>query len=314
MIDSGKRDVRAVAMVQAGCGEGPLWDTQSGCLWWVDIAGNRIHAHDPCSGENRSFDTPCLVSALTRTGSGLLVATAHGVALFDIESGTLSPIHDPEPDLPGNRLNDMAVDAAGRLWAGTMSEGARAPSGGLYRFDDSGVHRVEHGLTVSNGMDWSADGRSFFLVDSAPRCIWQYDIDAAGALSNRRELVVFEEKDGRPDGLCIDGAGRLLVAMCGGGAVLALSHEGEVIDRIALPAPQVTSCTFGGEDLSTLYVTTGTFGLGPSDLRAWPLSGSLFSVRMPSRGRPSVEARWPSAHLASGASCPVASPVPSSTR
>lgn len=293
MTDLLNNPVRCLLDAQAGCGEGPIWDWRTKRLWWVDISGQRIHVHDPVSGSNNSMDTPCLVSALALGQEGMLVATARGIARLDGVTGTLIPLHDPEPTMPDNRLNDMAVDQLGRLWAGTMSEGAKAPSGALYRYDAGGAHRVADGLTIANGMDWSSDGQDFYIADSAPRCIWRYRVDDTGALSDGHTLIQFSDDDGRPDGLCLDCDGTLWVAMCGGGAILGLSPDGVVRDRIEIPAPHVTSCTFGGTTLSTLYVTTGTFGLTSEALIDAPLSGGLFAVQMDTPGRAQVLAQWP---------------------
>lgn len=286
-------DANCIVDAKSICGEGPVWDHRSGLLWWVDIAGEQFHCFDPTAGTTAKFEAPCLVSGLCLAPSGLLVASAQGIALFDPDSMKFSPMHNPEPEQGGNRLNDMAVDKDGGLWAGTMSEGAKGSTGALHRYNVSGSHKVVKGLTISNGIDWSADGRTFYLVDSWPRIIWKYDVNDAGNIVDACVLRTFDENDGRPDGLCVDGVGTIWTAMCGGGFVLGLSPEGKTITRIHVDAPQVTSCAFGGNDLKTLYITTGTFGLDKEQLAVAPMSGGLFAIQMHDPGRKQVEALWP---------------------
>ncbi|MEM5503104.1 SMP-30/gluconolactonase/LRE family protein [Ahrensia kielensis] len=276
------------------CGEGPVWDHRSGLLWWVDIAGELFNSFDPVTKITSNFNAPCLVSGLCLAPGGFLVASAQGIAHLNPVTKSFKPLHAPEPMQKENRLNDMVVDKYGRLWAGTMSKGAKAPQGALYCYDASGCHVIANGFTVANGSDFSPDNRTFYIIDSKPRHIRTYDVSDAGEISNQRIFYTFDENDGLPDGLCIDSVGTLWIAMCGKGAVLGLSPDGKIIARIELAVPKVTSCAFGGADLKTLYMTTGTFGLDDRQLTKAPNSGGLFAVQMASPGRKQIEALWPS--------------------
>ncbi|MDC0739624.1 SMP-30/gluconolactonase/LRE family protein [Cognatishimia sp. SS12] len=274
--------------VKSRCGEGLLWDETRGLLWWVDIAAHTLCSHAPGTGVNRKIAMPGLISALALHESGrLLIATKSGLGWVDPDSGAVSVFDCPEPDKPFSRPNDMAVDQEGALWLGTMSEGAKGPFGALYRYGAGGRDTALSETTISNGLDWSPDGSRFYFIDSVPGRIWLYTQDEWSILRT------CDEDFGRPDGMCVDSAGTLWVAICNKGCVLGLDQDGNVIDKIEIPCRIVTNCAFGGADLSTLYVTTGTFDLSPEEMVEQPYSGGLFAVQMDVPGKLPNTAKWP---------------------
>lgn len=280
--------VRAVCDKQAGCGEGPVWDERTGRMWWVDISRKCIHSHDPESGRNDCYDAPCLVSSLVLAPSGLLIATEHGISHLNTTDVIVSPpVHNPEPNLPDNRLNDMAVAPDGSLWAGTMNNDAVSTTGSLYQYQDGGVQRMMSGLMISNGIGWSVDYSCLYFIDSGPGVVH------ALQHGTWRVLKQFTQEEGKPDGLAVDGDDTLWIALCGGGKVIGLSPSGEVIDTIPMPCHLVTSCAFGAKDLKTLFITTATYDMDDAQISENPLAGRLFSVEMKTPGQSSNVALWP---------------------
>ena len=145
---------------------------------------------------------------------------------FDLGTGELSPIIDPEQDLPNNRFNDGKVDPEGRLWAGTMGIDEAPNVGSLYRLNRNlSADKLFDQVSVSNGMVWTSDQKTFYYIDSPTRRVDVFDCDmAAGTLSNRRTAFELPEGMGYPDGMCIDDEGMLWVALwqgLGRGAVRA---------------------------------------------------------------------------------------------
>lgn len=277
-----------VDAAKAGCGEGLLWDPDENCLWWIDIAGKTLHRFDPDQGATVPRPMPYLVSALARRADGdLLIATARGIGRLNRKTGDIEILHDPEPDIDGNRLNDIAVAPDGRLWAGTMSEGAKGATGALYRYGPDGAQPMMTGTTISNGLDWSPDGNHLYFIDSVPGVLYVLE---GGAW---RVLKTFDASLGKPDGLTVDSGGTIWIAICDRGRVLGLTPEGELSAEIILPCEIVTNCTFGGLDLKTLYITTGTFSLSESEKSANPQAGGLFALEMEVAGRVPVGALWP---------------------
>jgi len=277
-----------VDAAKAGCGEGLLWDPNRGVMWWVDISGERLHSYDPGSGQARCVDLPYLISALALDRSGkLLIATKQGLGHVDPDSGRITILHDPEPDIPGNRLNDMIAGPDRALWVGTMSEGAKGPTGALYRYADGRPERMMDGCTISNGLAFSPDGRRMYFIDSVPGLLYLYENDTW------RVIRTFDDSTGKPDGLTTDAEGRLWIAICDRGQVIGMTPEGEITAAINLPCQTVTNCTFGGADLKTLFVTTGTFTMTDSEKAANPLAGGLFAVTMQVPGWLPHRVDWP---------------------
>src|SRR5699024_9161334 len=128
--------IEPVAGVIAQLGEGAVWDVEDQALWWVDITGGAVHRHDPL-GSDTSWqvgeDVGCL--ALRQQG-GLVLATRSGFHFFDTQTGTKTPISDPEADREESRFNDGTTDPRGRFWAGTMKDrGEREPVSSFWRLD-----------------------------------------------------------------------------------------------------------------------------------------------------------------------------------
>ena len=148
--------------------------------------------------------------------------------------------------------------------------------GALYRLDPDGtVNTMDTGMQLSNGLGWSSDDRTMYFTDFSRSTIFAYDYDVdRGNISNRRPFIVIPESEGKPDGMTVDAEGCLWVALWDGWGVARFDYRGRRINKIQLPIQRPTSCMFGDENLSTLYVTSATMQLGPEQLAAQPLAGS----------------------------------------
>lgn len=247
--------VRSCARV----GEGPVWDATAGVLHWVDILAGRLHTSDLATGATRTRELPTLLGAAApRAGGGFVAAVAEGFAEVG-EDG----MRVRQPVLAdGIRMNDAKCDPAGRFWAGSTALDFAPGRGALHVLEpDWSTRVVLDGLTQPNGLGWSPDGTTFYLVDTAERELSAF---TAGSVAGRR-LVRRFGADEVPDGLCVDAAGCLWVALWGGSRVLRLSPEGEVLTTLPVPAAQPTSCAFAGPGLDVLCVTSAREGLGRAD-------------------------------------------------
>lgn len=270
----------------AEVGEGPTWDPLRQRLWWVDIPRGAVHNFDPAGGNDHVFHVDQPVGAVVvRQQGGLLLAVRDGFAVLD---GTkLSIVAEVEVERIENRMNDGKVDPQGRFWAGTMASDMAPGAGALYRLDeDFRVVTVLSGLTISNGVDWSPDGRKMYFVDSACGSVTAYSYDGrTGAITNPETLILIPADEGMPDGLTVDSAGFLWVAVWGGAAVRRYTPEGRLTSEVRLPVSQVTSCAFGGSALQDLYITTASSGLSHTQRAEQPTAGALFRIRPGVAGR-----------------------------
>lgn len=276
--------------INAVLGEGPVWDSERGRLWWVDIERGQLHSLSPTTGEADTYDLPHKIGfAIPTTSGDLILGTQRGLIRYDPSSRVLTPYADPEQHLPGNRFNDAKCDAAGRLWAGTLAMDYAPGSGTLYRVDSTQpdpVTPMVRDVTISNGIAWSGDGRTMFYIDSPTRRVDAFDFDPeAGELSGRRPVITFS--DGYPDGMCIDVDGNLWVALWGGWRVACHSPTtGERIAQVEIPVEAVSSCCFGGENLDELFITTASRDLDDTGRKQQPMAGSVFVAKPGVRGTP----------------------------
>ncbi len=280
---------------QAQLGEGALWDEREGVLYWVDILGSQLHRYTPQTGTNETFAIRQHVSSVVLDEVGnIFVTVKDGFAQFDPQAKTLHLIASPEPPLVNARFNDGKADPAGRYWAGTMAYDFTPHAAVLYCLDTDGTISIkERDVTISNGIVWTPDHQTMYYVDSSPRVIYAFDYDkASGAITNGKIVVKVPESMGAPDGMAIDSEGQLWVAHWGYGAVVCWCPKtGEVIDEISVPASQVTSCAFGGDDLKTLYITSARDGLSDEALLSQPHAGGLFVAQTDVVGLPTYRYR-----------------------
>jgi sugar lactone lactonase YvrE len=277
--------------VDCGCrlGEGPVWDVRTNRLLWVDILSARVHALDPRTGEASSISCAEQVTSLVPDAAGGFVATtAHGFARFDPSTGGTQPIVSVESG-ERTRMNDGKCDPNGRFVAGSMAvDLTDTGAGALYSLEPDCTARVLlRAVTISNGLDWSPDGETFFYVDSGAEGIDRFDYDSAsGDLSGRTRIVSLPRSAGLLDGLAVDEEGCLWVAIAYSGCVVRYSPEGEKLATVTVPTSVPTSCCFGGAELDQLFVTTAAEYV-PEDARAGePARGGLFVCEPGVAGQP----------------------------
>jgi sugar lactone lactonase YvrE len=267
-------------------GEGPVW--YDDVLWYVDIEGHEICSLNPKTGEENSWEVGERVGfAIPRAKGGILMGGDNGLAFFDLDTGEKTPLIDPEPEKkPDNRFNDGKCDPQGRLWAGTISTVKKEGDATLYRLDTEKELTVQFpNVTNSNGLCWTKDGSAMFYIDTPSKKIRRFDFDGAtGEISNESIAVDTVAWEGSPDGMTIDENDHLWVAFCRGSAVRCFDPESaELLDTIEIPVTGPTSCIFGGDDLSTLYITSGKFPNLEEEG-----AGAVYACTPGVRGRPSV--------------------------
>ena len=271
--------------------EGPLWDDRTQTLYWLDVLSGTIwrsRFEGPVPATPESWVPAPRISCLGLRDDGKLMgAFEKEIAVFSW-GGVPQKLIDSSHDSALMAINDGKVGPDGAFWFGAKDRAHENPIAPLQRIGCEGkLEILEAGLTISNGLDWSPDGRWFYLTDSIPRVIWRYRYDGAtSTISDREVFADGTEAPGVPDGLAVDAEGCLWSARWGGSQLVRLSPDGEVLARVAFPVSRVSSCTFGGPDLKTLFVTTAKEDLNPAERRAEVLSGSIFSLKVDVPGLP----------------------------
>jgi sugar lactone lactonase YvrE len=265
-------------------GEGPVWSVRWGGLRWVDmLAGDVLSLED--DGHVRRRHVGSVAAVLRpRRGGGAVIGVERGFALEDPDGSLrLQPQLWTGTEV---RMNEGGCDPDGRFYCGSMAYDQRPGAASLYRLDARlTVQVVLAGVTVSNGLEWSPDGSRAYYNDTATHRISVFDYDSDSGLTGRRTFAEIPD-DGRPDGLTVDSEGGVWTAISNGGAVHRYSPDGRLEEVLEVPARKVTACTFGGQRLDELFITTSREGLADGeDL----LAGSLFRASPQVVGLPARE-------------------------
>jgi L-arabinonolactonase len=262
-------------------GEGPVWDCAEGALYRIDAERGEIFRLNPSDRSVRSWKVEGrhIGSFALRKVGGAVLATNHGLELFDFDSGQLTMIGYPEGKLPHTRLNDGKVDSRGRFVVGEINLKGEAV-GRYYRLDpDLKWTRLGEGVGCFNGPCFSPDGRTLYYSDTNADTIFACDYDPeTGRASNRRVFAKTTELGGSPDGCTVDAEGRVWPALVRSGQVGCFTPDGKLERVIKVPPKHVSSTMFGGENLDELYITSIGSALGGL-LQPNEADGGLYVIR-----------------------------------
>lgn len=274
-------------------GAGAVWNSDDASLYFVDIEAREVLAFTPASGARRRWTLPQTAGWLVpRAGGGWLAGFQQGLAALTLAPGIrfelLQRLHDEGSPM---RLNNATVDAAGRLWFGTMNHvEPDRHDGKLYCWSGTDAPKqVETRYRVPGGPAFSPNGRTLYHCDSSERTVYAFNVSVDGELSKKRAFAVFNRFEGLPYGMTTDAGGNLWVAHWDGSRVTQREPiSGRVLRTIVVPAPHVTSVAFGGPNLTDLFITTARAGLSEAALAQSRFAGSLFIARDVGQGSPAA--------------------------
>lgn len=274
------KKVELFYQIDAIIGEGAYWDWRTSELLMVDITGGRVIKLSPSGDLIKEYQLGNKVGAVigVENSPNYLLVEQRGLTMM-APSGARTELLMLLEANEQKRFNDAKADPAGRLWAGVMGMDQRPGVGALYSYQAGGLmHQMITDLTVPNGLDWTIDNKTMYFIDSPTRTVGVYDFNLETAeisLRNSFSMPI----SGNPDGMTLDAEDNLWIALWDGSAVIQLSPEGKLMQQIDLPVSRVTTCTFGGKDLTTLYITSASFGVDED------LAGSVFVCETDTRGK-----------------------------
>ena len=283
-----KNQAQMLFAVQNILGEGPLWHPTEQHLYWVDIDRMALYrSHKDLSGFTHTQFNTKIGAFGFRKDTGFILATSDGFANCDTLESTPEVLWNPLPNRHGVRLNDGKVDPQGRFWAGSIDKDQSC--GALYRLDpDHSQHTLLQHIGISNGIDWSPDQKIMYYTDSMQSTIFVFDFNPeTGAIHHQRPFIQTpkDHRDIVPDGLCVDAEGCIWSAQWNGWQVIRYNPQGKPIQHVKVPAQHVTSCCFGGKNMSQLFITTARSGFADKDLAGQPHAGDVFIYETDTQGQ-----------------------------
>ena len=280
----------ALPLYPAQCylGEGPLWHPERKTCFWVDIEEKKFYEYNWQQRTVRTRSLDHRVSFIARDkDNNLILGLEGGIARYDLEAEKLTWLLDIEKELNKHRCNDGKVDRTGRLWLGTLHRDFHKGTGSLYSVDDTlRLSKRQTGFTIANGLAWSPNNTTLYFIDSPTNKVKAFHYDErTGQIVYEKDAIDIPHEMGGPDGMAIDEEGMLWIAHWGGFGVYRWNPlTGKLIDKIAVPAPNVSSCAFVGKDLDHLLITTARQDLNEEDLKRYPESGDVFIQQVNTKG------------------------------
>jgi sugar lactone lactonase YvrE len=266
-------------------GEGPVWSARWGALRCVDMLKGDLLELGADGGVRRRHAGKVAAVIRPRAAGGYVVAAERELLLADSDDleAPLRSLGEAWTD-PSVRMNDGGCDPDGRFYIGTMAYDETPGAGNLYVASPSGaLTPVLSDVTISNGFDFSPDGRLAYYADTPTGRVDVFTYDHDDGLTDRRPFAAIDPSRGGPDGLTVDAEGGVWVALWGGGAVHRYSPEGHLDEIVTVAASKVTAVAFGGEHLDRLFITTSTHGVDPAEE---PHAGAIFTATPGVAGRP----------------------------
>ncbi len=258
-------------------GEGPLWHPERQELFWFDILGKRLHR----KGHHWQFDRHVSAAGWVDE-SMLLIASDRDLFSFDIETGTETHLVPLEADNPVTRSNDGRADPQGGFWIGTMGLDAEDGAGAIYRYYKGELRKLFAPMQITNAICFAPEGDTAYFTDTNTQVIKAVTLAADGWPEGEPWAHIdLTGTDFRPDGAVVDADGHLWSAQWGVGRVARYDRQGKEAEAIDLPASQTSCPAFGGPDLSTLYVTSASVGLG----KAAQEDGKVFEIETQAKGQ-----------------------------
>ncbi len=254
-------------------GENPYWNPSDSSVTWTDIPRGKLFRYDTRTKTHETIYKDEQVGGFTLEEDGsLLLFRVRDIARRTPDGAVTMVL--PFLDETSQRFNDVLADPEGRVFAGTI--GSDRESGGLYRVDTDGtITKLWAGTGCANGSGFTPDLSQFYWTCSTTKRIFRFKYNReTGDLTDRELFYQAPPDEATPDGMVVDSDGTVWSAQYGSSAILKLDPaDGRIVDRILLPVSRITSLTFGGPDLETMYVTTA--GEKPDSDTA---DGTLYAV------------------------------------
>ena len=267
-------------------GEGTLWVPKLNSIFFVDIKKKKLLILNIKTNKKKILKVNKEIGFISHVKENVFILGLKSeiriIKLVNLKTLYSLKI---EIDKPNNRINDGKTDPEGRLWFGTMDDLEKKQSGSLYCLDNSlNLHKVDEKYFITNGPAF-LNKNNFYHADSKKKIIYKIKINNKFKIIKKSIFIKFKKEEGSPDGMTTDSKNNLWVCHYNGARISVFNLKGKKIHKIYLPAKNITNCTFGGKKNNELFISTARKDMSFNDLKKYPLSGSLFRIKMNIKGK-----------------------------
>lgn len=268
-------------------GEGPLWHPLRQQLYWFDILGKRLLTRGADGAREWRFGEHVSAAGWVDRDT-LLIASETELFRFDLGTGGRQSVTPVEAGIATTRSNDGRTDPWGGFWIGTMGKNAEPGAGAIYRYYRGRLRRLYAPITISNAICFAPDRSCAYFTDTPARQVMRQALEPEHGWPAGAPVMFLDLSDAglTPDGAVVDAHGNIWIAQWGAARVAAYGADGRFRQAIGFDAVQTSCPAFGGPDLSTLFCTSATVGLGAETLGRQPANGMTFAAETRARGLP----------------------------
>jgi len=281
--------IELIAKIEGSWNEQPVWMPEESSLYWTNRVDRRLYRFNTTTRNVDSWHNDRLILSLCPREKGGFIATLEdGIAFYEPTKGYLEYICKPEPFIDSNCFVGGLVDEKGGYWSASRDRQQQHNSGAIYNLSptfSTQRFRNSHFVGVTTPV-FSLDNKTLYQSGGHDRYIYAFSVAQDGTLDDKRTLCRIPKPEGRPHGITIDSQGNLWVCHLDGRYISVFNASGERLEKIKIAASNVTYCTFGGEDMATLYVVTASQGLTHEAIKKQSQAGCLISLQTGAVGRP----------------------------
>jgi gluconolactonase len=274
-----------VLLSDKGVLEGPTWDGEGG-VYFSNVTQGGVYRLDletrevACVAPHRKG-----IGGLGLTVGGDLVVSGRNVAVKRREGETEIVLSGESLGRTIIGFNDLTITPQGSIVVGALGTGAISPhavgdrgpppaegagTGAFFEVSREGVRLLADDIGHPNGVAYGVDGKVAYVSDTLRGCVFRFEVGSDG-WSDRKVFARFD--DALPDGMAVAEDGSLWLALALASEVIVFEANADVRTRIATATPLTTSVHFGGKDLRTAFITSGSHtGKEPATLLALPTS------------------------------------------
>jgi len=279
--------IKTVVYIENSCNGQPVWIENQTSLFWIEHNSQQLYQYHEPSGEIKTCDLDKPILSLSPSiKNGFIATLKDGIGFFDMKTRKVTYISKPEPFFSNYESTGGIADREGNYWTSTSISNNGQQQSHIYQLSPGlSIDRFSHeGIESTAEPAFSKDGKTLYQSTKTGRYIYATRLDDDKQPISTEVFCRISKAEGQPHGLCVDSEDNLWVCHLGGGCISCFNSDGERIDKININAPNIMHCTFGGENLDTLFVATNGTGYDKEIAKKQSMTGCILAIKPGKRG------------------------------